>query len=117
MSEQATDRENLLRMIQGGDGRRFPFVERVHLRADATHPEGTAYIVHNGGKTPQGKLWEREHLCADLEEAKMILDIILYGDDSPLSPEQRQEGVEAAVRVSLFDDGRFIDRNYKGRTL
>lgn len=115
MSGQATNRENLLSMIQGGDGRSFPFVERVHLRADALHPEDTAYIVHNGGKSPQGKLWEIEHLCTDLEEAKMILDLLLYGDESPLSPEQRQAGVEAAVRVSLFDDGRYIDRDYKER--
>lgn len=118
MSEQATDRENLLRMIQGGDGRRFPFVERVHLRADATHPEGTAYIVHDGGKTPQGKLWEREIVCESLQDAEMIFELWLYAeDDSPLTPEQRQEGAEAAVNKSLFDDGRFIDRDYKGRTL
>lgn len=96
-------------MVKGGSGRSFPFVEIAQYRADALHPYSTIYIIHNGGKTPQGKAWEIEHPISDLEGAKMILDIALYGDESPLSPEERKEGVEAYLKTALFDDGRFID--------
>ena len=96
-------------MVQGGTGRSFPFVEIAQYRADALHPYGTIYIVHTGGKTPQGKLWEREHPVPNLQDAKMILDIALYGDECPLSPEERKERVETYLETALFNDGRFID--------
>ena len=91
------NRERLLDIIQGGDGKLFPCIERVHYRADTKHPETEAYILFMSAN----KLHPME--TETLEQARSIATLGM--DFETLGTEEAERRAEA---IPVYDYGRYM---------
>lgn len=90
-------------MIKGGDGREYPYIERVHYRADTKHPESFAFVLHR----KRGGLFD-EQLFETLDKVKGLLFLIYVYEETDAQAIQEGEQKIDSLLSSVQDEGRYM---------